>query len=366
MKGYLERKAGGEQRDYLAQKGPKETVATLEQVASLVCQEWMAVTEQEVDQESLVFLVRMVSTGDRDYLDLKGLKENLGMVLFSKDLPGSVVEKENMVDQGKKVFLDYVDQKAKVVLQDFLVEKDIQDLRVTKEIQVSLVHSSYLMELMPEVLKVTVGILEYLDSQRNLVCLVHEGSLVPKATRESQEGIITLKPIHHLDQKVLKDTLALKVPEAFQVLQITTVSQVPQGTLVTQDPGDLVETKVAEELKGFQGIPGLKGQKGQKGDSFVAGVKGAKGNQGVPGPSGPPGATGRPGQDGPSGPAGDPGPPGPQALVFQALRGHLDLEEMKATLDNQDFLDDQANQEFQVHQEETVLMDFRDHQAPKA
>lgn len=26
MKGYLERKAGGEQRDYLAQKGPKETV----------------------------------------------------------------------------------------------------------------------------------------------------------------------------------------------------------------------------------------------------------------------------------------------------------------------------------------------------
>lgn len=31
--------------------------------------------------------------------------------------------------------------------------------------------------------------------------------------------------------------------------QITTVSLVPQGTLVTQDPGDLVETKVAEELK---------------------------------------------------------------------------------------------------------------------
>lgn len=68
------------------------------------------------------------------------------------------------------------------VLQDFLVEmghwelrvsperKDFQglledlDQRVTQEIQVSLVPSSTSMEVMPEVLKVTMGILVCLDS----------------------------------------------------------------------------------------------------------------------------------------------------------------------------------------------------------
>lgn len=86
VKGHSERKAGGEQRAHVAQRGPKETAArlvflvflvmmaqraTLEQEVSLVCQEWMAVMGQGVDQESLVSLVSMVCMGRRDYLDLK-------------------------------------------------------------------------------------------------------------------------------------------------------------------------------------------------------------------------------------------------------------------------------------------------------
>lgn len=85
------------------------------------------------------------------------------------------------------------------VLQDFLVEMDCQDLRVhverkdsqvsleeldqrvTKEIQVSPVPCSFTMEVMPEVLKVTVGILAQLDPPVTLgiwACmdlLVHQG-----------------------------------------------------------------------------------------------------------------------------------------------------------------------------------------------
>lgn len=113
MKGHLERKAGGEQRDHTAQRGPKETVArlvflvflvitaltaTLEQAASLVCQVWMVVMGQGVSQETLVFLVQMVSMGHQDCLDLKELKENLYMAVPFLDFLGNVVEMENVVD----------------------------------------------------------------------------------------------------------------------------------------------------------------------------------------------------------------------------------------------------------------------------
>lgn len=63
--------------------------------------------------------------------------------------------------------------------------------------------------------------------------------------------------IHFWDQREPKDSGDLKVSQGSQVLQdveITIVSLVTQGNLVTQDLKDLLETKGLEELKVVQGI----------------------------------------------------------------------------------------------------------------
>lgn len=63
--------------------------------------------------------------------------------------------------------------------------------------------------------------------------------------------------IHFGDQREPKDSVDLKVSQGPQVLQdveITIVSLVTQGNLVTQDLKDLKETKGSEELKVVQGV----------------------------------------------------------------------------------------------------------------
>lgn len=141
VKGHLERKAGGEQKDHMAQRGPKETVArlvflvflvmmahqaTLEQAASLVCQEWMAAMGQGVDQAFLVLMVRMVSMGHRDYVDLKELKENLCMVLHIQGFRGSVVRMDNVVNLEEKATLGLKATLALLALLDLRAWKDLK------------------------------------------------------------------------------------------------------------------------------------------------------------------------------------------------------------------------------------------------
>ncbi|XP_077955031.1 uncharacterized protein LOC144405481 [Gasterosteus aculeatus] len=112
MKGHLERRAEGEQKDHMAQRGPKETPAgmvflvflvmmaykaTLEQAVSPVCRGWMAVMGPGVGQEFGVFLVWMVSMDRRDHKDLKELKESPCTGLPFQGFRGIVDKLDNLV-----------------------------------------------------------------------------------------------------------------------------------------------------------------------------------------------------------------------------------------------------------------------------
>ncbi|KAI9544803.1 hypothetical protein NQZ68_001681 [Dissostichus eleginoides] len=454
IKGHLERKAGGEQREHLAQKGPKETGATLEQAVSLVCWELMAVTGQGVDQESMVFLVLMVSMDNR-----RGLKENLSMGLPFLDIRGSMVEMDNVVNLEEKETLDLVDALAVVAimdmrvtpedlwqelkgeqgppgqpgldgeeeskqfpleilpakgykgeqgpsgpcgpkgirggigdysiqgmkgeqgipgfpgLRDCLLEMDFPDLRVsmerkdfqdslegmeqrvTKEIQVTQVPQvscNFPMEVMPEVLKVTMGVLDYLETQKCLGCLVNEGSSVPRGTRESQEGITTMI-IHIRDQRELKDSSGIKVSQAPRGLQITTVSLVTQGTQVIQAIMAPVETKDSKELKESLAILVLlEHQVDQEGMPPLA-LQGTLEHR----------VLDLQGYLVPKGTLVLLDPKGfkvllaPPVLVFQALRGSMDLRVIREVMAPQEFLDDQALQVKMGYAVMIMRMDYR-------
>lgn len=93
-----------------------------------------------------------------------------------KESKESLVFLELGVLQGFLVEMDHQDLRVCRERKDFQVSLEERDQRVTQEIQVYPVPSTFKMEMMPEVLKVTVGIPDCLDPQVILgtwACLAH-------------------------------------------------------------------------------------------------------------------------------------------------------------------------------------------------
>ncbi|GLD58534.1 collagen alpha-4(IV) chain-like protein [Lates japonicus] len=482
MKGHSERKAGWELRDCMAQRGPKEAVVTLEQVASLVCQEWMAVMGQGVSQVSLVFLVLMVSMGPQDYLDLKEVKVNLGMLVPFQDFLGSVGKMESMVYLEDEETLGPKATLAFLVLRDLRGRKDLkvpEDHQATLEDHWQVIKG----EQGPPGPQGTEEVIEFppdflppkgYKGEKGL-----PGRCGPKGKMseigdyigeemKGEQGIFGFPgipgspgfpgrdgptgPEGLRGEKGLPGLIGRTGPKGYSgdpglpgLLSFHNGSNArgakgeqgyPGSPGLPGDPGDMgmhgppgppgLTAPEVPGLPGPRGPPGPRGYKGEPGrfnDFEINPLPGPKGTKGLPGPKGVIGLPGRPGPSGLPGTQGLKGDPGlkgdvgprgpqdylvpevtlvfldpkgfqglrvPQVLVFQALRGHLDLKEIRDILACQEFLDGQAlqvklrnavmrtrldhlvprvsqvPQGFQVSQEEKVFQELQDMQAIKA
>ncbi|XP_068456104.1 collagen alpha-4(IV) chain-like [Clinocottus analis] len=330
---------------------------------------------QEVDQESLVFLVWMVSMGRRDHKDQKDLKENLFMVLRFQGFRGILVEMDSAGYLEDKESLGLKASRALLAFMGFRDWKDSKGEQGPPGPQ----GPEEVIEFPPD----------FLPPKGNKGEMGPPGQCGPKGTKgppgptgypgppgfpgaQGLKGDPGLKgyegPRGPHEYLVPKVTLVLLEQKGFQGLQAPQVLafQALRGNLdlkVIRDflaPQEFLDDQALQVklrnavLKRLdhpvqkERIPGVPGRDGPPGAVGLLGPKGLKGDDRETGGIGLPGFNGDPGDPGPSGISldGSSGLPGFPGLPGRVLLAHPASLGLRGQGDAVEFLETKG---FKVH-----------------